>query len=458
MKRRTWLVTALVLILLSGLIFWRARHRIRGLVMTSAEQKKQQGLLIEPGGSGRIASAKPVSVTDKDWPWWRGFQYNNHASGPAPPLTWSETENIVWKISIEGRGHSSPCILGNQIFLTTAVEEEGSQFALCFDAITGNLLWRQRVHRGKFVYQNLKNTQASSTVATDGHHLYCLFAVDDAIWLSCLKLNGDIVWQSEVGPYVSKEGFGASPLISGNAVIVAADNVNESWIAAVHRMTGEILWRTARGTGTSYASPGMISNAGERVVAMAGLDRIVGIDPRTGTEKWSLPGPDMSASTPVEGDGMLFVTSSTQSSGIFGVRLSKPPQLMWKLALKAEVPSPLYDKGLVYFSQDLGVMICCEAETGDQVWRQRLGSNITASPILAGDHLFVCLEDGRTLVLKTGRVFDRVSENRLEEGLYATPAISRGRIFLRTSKHLYAIGQSSSATDAASQPAVQGKP
>ena len=452
MKRRTLLVSGFVLILLFGLFLWRARHRIRALVIPSAEEQKQQGLLVESNGAVRILAAKPISVTDNDWPWWRGFQHNNHAAGFSPPLTWSETENILWKVSIAGRGHSSPCLLGPRIFLTTAVEEEGSQFALCFDAATGTLLWEQAVHRGRFVYQNLKNTQASSTVATDGHHIFCLFAVDDAIWLSCLTLNGGIVWQREVGPYVSKEGFGASPIIVGDGVVVAADNVNESWIAAVHRTTGEILWRNPRGTGTSYASPGVITHAGERLIVMAGLHKIVGIDPQTGTERWTIPGPDMSASTPVEGDGMLFVTSSTQSSGILGVRLSDPPQMMWQIAIKAEVPSPLYDKGLVYFSQDLGIMICCEAETGQQVWRQRLGSNITASPVLVGEHLFVCLEDGRTLVLETGRTFNRVSENKLEEGLYATPAISQGRIFLRSSQHLYAIGHPSPSTDAASHP------
>ena len=440
MKRRNWHLTTLALILLFGLILWRGRYRIQSFLSNVADQQKQQAFEIERTEADHGSPAEPVAVTENDWPWWRGFQHNNHAPDSSLPLTWNETENILWKVPIAGRGHSSPCVLGDKIFLTTALEDEGSQFALCFHANTGDLLWQHRVHQGKFVYQNLKNTQASSTVATDGHHVFCLFAVDDSIWLSCLSTDGRPVWQCEIGPYVSKEGFGASPLLVGNAVIVAADNVNQSWIAAVHRTTGEIIWRKSRGTGTSYASPGVVSYAGEQLVVMAGLNKIMAIDPRTGIEKWVLTGPDMSASTPVEGDGMLFVTSCTQESGIFAIRLSNPPELMWKLALKAEVPSPLYQNGLVYFPQDLGIMICCEAKTGEQVWRQRLGSNITASPILVGEHLFVSLEDGRTVVLKSGRTFLRVSENLLEEGLYATPAISQGRIFIRTGSHLYAIG------------------
>ena len=449
MKRHTWLVTTLILILLFGLIVWRAKHRIQAILITGADQKKQQGLHIESNGASRTSGAKPVAVTDNDWPWWRGLQHNNHASDLLPPLIWSETENILWKVPIAGRGHSSPCVLGDKIFLTTAVEDEGSQFALCFDVNSGELLWQHRVHQGKLVYQNQKNTQASSTVATDGHHIFCLFAVDDAIWLSCFTLNGSLVWQCEVGPYVSKEGFGASPLIMGDAVIVAADNVSQSWMAAVHRTAGEIIWRTARGTGTSYASPGVMSHAGERLIVMAGLNKIVAIDPQAGTEKWILPGPDMSASTPVEGDGMLFVTSCTQDSGIFGVRLSDPPQIMWTQPIKAEVPSPLYADGLVYLAQDLGIMLCLEAESGVQVWRQRLGSNVTASPVLAGDHILVSLEDGRTVILKTGRSFLRIRENKLDDALYATPALSRGRIFLRGSEHLYAIGEPSSSAEMA---------
>ncbi len=443
MTRRNWIITAVILLLLFGMAAWRARHRIQAVLDADAEQKKQQGLHVVVDTSARRPDPPAPSVTAMDWPWWRGFQQNNHAATPSPPLIWSETENILWKVPVSGRGHSSPCVVGNRIYLTTALEDEGTRFILCLNADTGTVLWQQRVHQGQPIYHNPKNTQAASTVATDGQNIFCLFAVDNAVWLSCFSLEGNQLWQLEVGPYSSKEGFGASPLIMEDAVIVAADNVNHSWITSVHRMTGEILWRTARGPGTSYASPAVISYAGEPLIVMAGLNKTVAINPASGAEVWTLPGPDLSASTPTAGDGMLFVTGCTQDSGVFGIRLSDPPQIMWQQPIKAEVPSPLYADGLVYIAQDLGIMQCLEADSGIQVWRQRLGSNVTASPVLSGDHLLVSLEDGRTIILKTGRSFLRVRENKLDDALYATPAISRGRIFIRGSEHLYAIGEPS---------------
>lgn len=451
MKYRKHVIAALLALTLLGMVGWRARHRVRAYLERSAEQKSRQGLLISSENANSTQTpASPIRVLELDWPWWRGPHYNNHTSGPLPPLAWSETENILWKIGIPGRGHSSPCVLGDRIFLTTAEDDEGIQKALCVEASSGKLLWSTQVHKGTFIYANTKNSQASSTVATDGLHAFAVFAIENSIWLTSLSLDGDIEWQCEAGPYFSKEGYGASPQIAGDFVIVAADNVGQSWISAVHRESGQLTWRIPRGPGTSYASPTMLISEGKDIVTMAGLDRIVGIDPETGQELWTVTGPNMSASTPVVGDGMLFATGCTQDSGLFGIRLGESPQLMWNLPFKAEVPSPLYSDGLVYIAQDIGILMCVEATTGEQVWRKRLGSNISSSPVLTGDYIMCGVEDGRVFVLKKGREYQEVSVNQIEsEGLYASPSISNGRIFLRTVNHLYAIGQTSSdETDA----------
>lgn len=440
MKHRKLLIAGLLLGLLAG-IGSKARHRIRDHFRQAAEQEVRLGLKVMPADTGNHQPAVPVEVSESDWPWWRGFAHNNHAFGPLPPLTWSETENILWKVAIPGRGHSSPCVLGNRILLTTATEDDAAQHAMCVDATSGTVLWQTKVHHGEFIYRNQKNSQASSTAATDGRQFFCLFPINNSIWLSSLSLDGDILWQCDVGPYVSKEGFGASPLIVGDVVIVAADNVNRSWVAAVHRTTGEIVWRYPRGPGTSYASPGLLDFDGSKLVTLAGLDRVVALKPEDGGEAWSISGPDMTASTPVEGDGLLFVTSCTQDSGIYGIRLSDPPEMMWRLPMKVEVPSPLYVNGRVYLAQDIGVIVCLNADTGTEIWKHRLGGNASASPVAIEDHVLVSLEDGRTVILKAGDEYTLVAENKLDDdGLYATPAIVRGQIFLRTVGHLYAIG------------------
>jgi len=442
MKRHKRLTAGLIVVVLLGLLGWRARHRIRRMFSIAAAQQKLVGLAITPDHSPPQSAAPPVEIDESDWPWWRGAHHDNHATGPLPPLTWSETENILWKTAIPGSGHSSPCLLGNQVFLTTAVEDQKSLLAICLDRDSGATVWSQQIHQGELIHRNLKNSHASSTPATDGQHVFVLFAIDGSIWLSSLTREGKLVWQREVGPYVSKEGFGASPLIADDFVIVAADNVSQSWIAAVHRITGEIAWRVPRGPGTSYASPTLTTDDQDQdLVLIAGLNRVTAMRSQDGSEAWKIDGPDLSASTPVVGDGMLFVTSCTQDSGVFGIRLSDPPETVWKLPLKVEVPSPLYGDGLIYFAQDLGVLMCCESKTGATVWKKRLGSTISASPVLIGDRILVALEDGRTFVLRAGREYEVLAENSVEcDGLYATPSISRGQIFLRTVGHLYGIG------------------
>ncbi|MBW3597369.1 MAG: PQQ-binding-like beta-propeller repeat protein [Planctomycetes bacterium] len=389
-----------------------------------------------------LPAAPPVSIGKEDWPAWRGPAGNNHARGAAPPLTWSEDENIVWKTSVPGRGHSSPIVLGDRIFLTTADDQREVQSALCLARDSGGILWQTPVHQGRFIYANPKNSHASSTPATDGQRVFALFAYRDAVWLTALALDGAILWQTELGPYVSKEGFGASPLIVDALVIVAGENVGRSWLAAVHRVTGEIVWRISRGPGTSFASPALIEHEGERLVVLAGLGRVEAYDPKTGESRWScpFPVPSPSASTPTYGDGLLLVTSSDQQTGILGLSLQDDgAEIRWSERIKAEVPSPLYHEGLAYFVQDIGVIACIDADTGQMVWRKRLGGNAASSPVFVNGHVLVCLEDGRTIMLKHGREFEPVHENVLDGEILATPAVSGGRIFLRSTEAVYCI-------------------
>lgn len=430
------------LILLGGICAagWLLRHRFWETAPPDDPSAAAESLEITRDASQPLPAAPPSSIGEYDWPQWRGRDGANHARGELPPLSWSEEENLLWKTPLPGRGHSSPIVLGDRIFLTTADEAQQRQSALAIERGSGRILWRTLVHEDGFLYANPKNSHASPTPATDGERVFTLFAHQEAIWLSALSLDGELLWRREVGPYVSKEGFGASPLIVGPLVIVAADNLNRSWLAAVHRTTGEVAWRVPRGPGISYATPAIVNDAGEPQVVMAGLGRVEAYRPESGETLWSLPGPNYSASTPAFGEGMLFVTSSVQESGVMGIRLDgDAPETVWTLGIKAEVPSPLYHAGLVYLVQDIGVMACVEAASGEVEWRKRLGSNVSSSPVLVGEHVLVGLEDGRTLVLRHGTKFERVYENVLEGEIFATPTVSRGQIFLRTTNALYCI-------------------
>jgi outer membrane protein assembly factor BamB len=443
MNRNRIFVAVAVSAVLFAAVAWRARHRVRDLLDQHQKERNTDSLRIDFDKTASHSGAPPLKIEPEDVPWWRARAvFGSPNAGVA--LTWSDSKNVLWKTPVPGRGHSSPCVLGERIILTTADADEGTQHVLCLSLITGKVDWTREVHRGKFVFSNTKNSQASPTAATDGSLVFVSFVVDEAVWLSALTLKGEVSWQTEVGPFVSKEGFGASPLIAGDAVIVAADNVGPSWLAAVHRASGEILWRLPRGAGNSYATPVVQQVGQEEHILLAGIETVTARRVRDGGEVWTIPGPVLSASTPAIGDGLLFVTGCTPESGISGIRLSNPPETLWNHRIKVEVPSPLYSDGLVYLTQDLGIMLCVEAETGKVVWRKRLGGNAASSPILVGDRILQCMEDGRTVILRAGRDAEVLGENMLDEGILATPVLSRGRLLIRTLGHIYCIGDAES--------------
>lgn len=440
MNRRRTLVAVIVAGTIVAAVAWRARHRIRDIRQQFAENSVRDALQITPE-SGALPEAPPVTVGPDDSPWWRARTLVDDTRY-LPPLIWSEAQNVAWKTAVPGRGHSSPCILGDQIFLTTALDADHSQHVLCFSLNSGKVLWDREVHQGQFIHANAKNTQASSTPATDGSLIFTLFPLDRAIWLSALTPDGGVKWQTEIGPFSSKEGFGASPLIAGDFVIVAADNMGQSWIAAVHRLTGQIVWRTPRGGGNSYGSPALLRSGQNTQIVMAGLEGVAAYELATGEEIWRIPGPINSASTPAIADGMIFLTGCTPEDGVLGIRAGSPPQTIWKHSIKAEVPSPLYDDGLVYVAQDLGILNCFQADSGDRIWRKRLEGNVSSSPIRIGDRVMVSTEDGVTVVFKTGDTAEVVNENRLNGGIFATPVPVRDCLVIRTIDHLYCIAQS----------------
>jgi outer membrane protein assembly factor BamB len=445
--RRWWLIFGLTLVVLTAYLGWRGRHRVRQYFRRQEEQQQQTSLEILSSSNQSDSSAASIQVTEDDWPFWRGLDGSNSTPDATIPVRWSESENVRWKAETPGRGHSSPCVLNGRIYLTMALAEQKAQQLICVDLQSGKVLWGQDVHQGEFIHSNPQNSHASSTVVTDGSAVFTAFAVNGHIWLTSFTPDGAQNWQCEVGPYVSKEGFGASPVIVGSSVIVAADNVNRSWIAAIDRQSGDIRWRRPRGAGTSYGSPALIRQNGRPVIVMAGLDRVAGISVDTGDELWKMPGPDLSASTPVFGDGLLFVTGCAASSGIYAFRLGESPELLWNRKIKAEVPSPLYHAGQVYIAQDNGILNCYDAVSGELVWRHRVGGNLWASPIRCGHNIYLTAETGKTVVMKSGPVYEEVAVNTLEcEGIFATPVPIQGQLLVRSLSHLYCIGNSDASS------------
>ena len=166
-----------------------------------------------------------LNFSDTDWPWWRGPNRNGYANVDEAPLEWGENKNVVWKTSIPGRGHSTPTVVGDHIFLLTADEEKQTQSALCFDRNSGAFKWETQLHQGGWqgrIHQ--RNTQATPTIACDGERIFAVLMHDEKIWLSALNLEGEILWQKKASEFVSHWGYSTSPALYKSLVITSADH------------------------------------------------------------------------------------------------------------------------------------------------------------------------------------------------------------------------------------------
>jgi outer membrane protein assembly factor BamB len=384
----------------------------------------------------------------EDWPWWRGPTSDNKAAEPQnPPTHWSERENVVWKADVPGRGHGSPCIWGNRIFLATADDKAQVQSLLCYDRGNGKLLWQTPIHRGGFMHIHPKNSHASSTAACDGQRLFITFMVQQGIWLTTLDLDGHILQQKKVLPFTSMHGFGPSPLLYKSLVIVPGDNPGPNYLAALRRDNGEIAWRIHRTDYQSFASHTVAHVAGRDQLLVNGPLEVSSYDPSTGKRLWHCEGPSKeAASTIVAGTDVVYGSAGYPTKSVLCIRADgsgdvTKSHVLWRYKGKAAfVPTPLLHEELLYVADDAGLLMCLDAKTGELAWSKRLEGGFSASPVLAGGNIYLPNEAGLMYVFKPGRSYQQIAANDLHDGGFATPAICGSRIYLRTLHQLHCIG------------------
>jgi outer membrane protein assembly factor BamB len=421
-----------------------------------------------PAEPGALDSPTGIAVAPDDWPWWRGPTLDGKAAGPAPPTAWSKTENVVWQVEVPGRGHASPCIRGDRLFIATAEGEagelkkerqgihvyhpkpgDGAQALLCYSRASGRQLWRTEIHHGGFPRRHQKNSYATSTPACDGQRTIVLFANRDAVWITAVDLDGKTLWQQEVSPLAGRYGYGASPMLYGPLAIVNVDHPGESSaLKAFDRATGKVVWEKPRKNLYSFSSPVVARLAGRDQLLVSGGKRLSSYDPKTGEPLWSCEGPsNTTVSTPVWLGDLVFVTGGDPQTGMRCVRADgrgdvTATHVVWQNTVKVYVPSPLVIEDRLLAIKDVGVAVCFDARSGEKLWEERLGAGeISASPILADGLVFVPDEAGRMVVFKASRQFERVAENDLADGGFASPVIAGGRLYLRTLGRLYCIGR-----------------
>jgi outer membrane protein assembly factor BamB len=423
-----------------------------------------------------LAIAQTPNAT-ANWPQFRGPNGNAVASETNLPTEWSATENIVWKTAIAGRGHSSPVIWGNRIFLTSDLEGEviPNQKAIahvrndkpwihpdstsgdkrhtlkviCLDRDSGKVLWERVAHEGAVLDdRHRKNTYASGTPVTDGRYVYAFF---EAEGVYCYDLNGKLIWKSALGK-ISKVGMGpgTSPVLYENLLYLQCDNEDGgpqlSFLVALDKRTGKEVWRAVRDHRKTHSTPAIV-RAGNRMELIAsGWETVVAYDPLTGKELWQCEGvKGYAIPSIVSGHDMVFPSSGYPNKRVLGIKLGEAGKVVWSYDKgTAYVASPILYGEYLYLISDKGILTCLDAKTGAIKYeggRVPTPESFSASPLAFDGKLLLLSEDGDGFLIKAGPVHEVLKVNALDEPIYASPAVANGRLFIRGDKHLYCIGK-----------------
>jgi outer membrane protein assembly factor BamB len=415
------------------------------------------------------ANAIADSTAEKFWPQWRGPLANGVGPHANPPLTWSETNNIKWKLTLPGEGDSTPIVWDNRVFVLSAIPAgnesteaagaKGTNKALrftviCVDRASGKILW-QKVARETSPHEGRQenNTFASASPITDGKLVWAFFG---SRGLHCYDLDGNLKWEKDFGLMKTKMGFGegASPALSGNTLVINWDHEGDDFIAAFNKTTGNELWRQPRDEPTGWSTPLIVEFNGQKQVVVNATGKVRSYDLATGKELWSCSGQTANAiPSPVAQANVVYLTSGFRGNALQAIRLGRNGDLTGTDAIAWSrnkstpyVPSPLLTDDYLYLMSGNDAMLSCfDVKTGDAHFeRERLEGirGVYASPVSAGDRVYVLGREGACVVLKKGPKPEVLAVNKLDDARSdASIALVEKDILLRTGHNLYCISE-----------------
>jgi len=389
-----------------------------------------------------------TSARAEEWPAWRGPRGDGTSTETGVPTAWSAAENVAWKVPIPGKGHSSPIVSGDRVFVTTSIESEKKRMLLALDRRDGKLLWDRVVLTAPLERKQDLNSYASSTPATDGRRVYVSFLDAPNIRMAAYDMEGKEVWRRSPGEFYSVHGFCSSLILYKDMVILNGDQDAKAYIVALDGATGEERWRADRPNRVrSYAPPFVTEAAGKTQMVLAGSKCVASYDPNTGKQIWTVDGPtDQFVASMVFADGLFCITGGYPSLHVLGIRPDGAgnvtnSHVAWHVRKNPSyVPSPIAAGKWFFVVSDQGMLNCIEAKTGEYVWQQPIARHVSSSPVSVGGNLYFLDDDGTTTVVKAGPAFELVAKNALGEPCRASPAVSRGQLFIRSTTSLYCIG------------------
>jgi outer membrane protein assembly factor BamB len=388
-----------------------------------------------------------------DWPGWRGPTRNGiAASGQQLPVEWSESERVVWKTPLPGRGHGSPTVVGERIYLPTADREKQTQSVLCLERRSGRIVWQSEVHGSSADPGKHSNSSAaSSTVSCDGERLFINFLNGGAVYTSALDLDGKVLWQRKVCDYITHQGFGSSPVLHEGLVMVSADHRGGGVVAALEQKSGRIVWSQARPKLPNYMTPAIFQVDGRTQMILGGCNLVTSFEPMTGKKLWEVSGStEECVATAVTDGTRVFTSGGYPRNHTVAIVADGSGKVAWQNNSRVYVPSMIAKEGHIYAVMDAGLAVCWKSETGEELWKERLGGEFFASPVMAGEKIYASNVAGKTFVFEaTPSHFKLLAQNQIGDEAYASPVICGGRIYLRVAKRgaerqefLYCIGDS----------------
>lgn len=410
-----------------------------------------------------LASLLATPAGAENWPRFRGPTGQGVSAERGLPLKWGNGENLLWKAEVPGQGWSSPVVWGDRLFLTSTTENGASCHVLCFDANSGKLLWDKEVFKQEPKRKEEQNSHATPTPVTDGKHVYAFFSGGGA---AALDFEGKVAWTNTEHSFYSKHGMGASPLLSGDVLVMPFDGSSPgddptlgwkkpwdgAFILGLDAATGQVRWKAKRGASrVAHVTPQLTEVGGKPLLVSGAGDVIQGFDPATGDLLWTVQsqGEGVVPSV-VVGEGLAFTSSGFEASTVRTVRLAADAKgdvtrthVAWehKRAVPC-IPSFVYADGLLFSVKENGIALCMDAKTGEIVWQDRLDGTYSASPVLAEGRLYCLSETGETTVIAAGREFKELARNALDAGrCQASPAVSNGKIYVRGTKGLFCVGK-----------------
>jgi outer membrane protein assembly factor BamB len=406
----------------------------------------------------------------KHWERFRGPNGTGTTSDKNIPLTFSTTDNVLWKVEVPGAGNSSPVVWGTHLFLHAASKDGKERTLLCLDTADGKVRWQKSIP-GQPAKIRADSSLASSTPTTDGQAVYVSFWNGKDVFISAYDFAGKELWSKNLGTFNSQHGPGASPILYRDMLILANDmdkddfttkvpNARPSMLVALDKRTGRLLWEMPRtAERTCYSAPFLLNRPGqeEPELVVTSTTAVTGYSLATGARLWEAKGwqehavkvPMRTVASPALVGDILCVCSGGDA-GRFAIGLaipgpgsSQPPQRVWENRKDFPyVPSPVARGEHVYFVNDAGMAGCFHATTGKRVWFERLADAFHASPLLIDDKLYAVSVAGDVYVFAAEPTLRLLARNELGETVRATPAVADGRLYIRGARHLYCIGKS----------------